>query len=40
MEAEKTGRRRLKKKSSGNHINVAVKQTTHLGDLLNTFFSL
>lgn len=30
-----------KKKASGNHTNeVVVKQTTHLGNMLNTFFSL
>lgn len=31
----------MREKESGKHINeVVVKQTTHLGDLLNTFFSL
>ena len=36
MEIDETG-----KKESGNHTNeVVVKQTTHLGDLLNSFFSL
>lgn len=35
------GMRWGKKKASGNHTNeVVVKQTTHLGNMLNTFFSL
>lgn len=30
-----------KKRASGNHTNeVVVKQTTHMGNILNTFFSL